>query len=56
VPEAALVNPPLTTIVQPIAEIGRRAVKTILDHSGAVHRESLPLELMVRKSTAAPRA
>lgn len=56
VPEAATVNPPLTTVVQPIAEIGRRAVKTILEHDGGVHRESLPLELMVRKSTAAPRA
>ncbi|MDF2981828.1 MAG: LacI family DNA-binding transcriptional regulator [Devosia sp.] len=56
VPEAATVSPPLTTVVQPIAEIGRRAVKTILEHDGGVHRESLPLELLVRKSTAAPRA
>ena len=54
VPEAATASPPLTTVVQPIAEIGRRAVKTILEHDGAVHRESLPLELVVRRSTAAP--
>ncbi len=53
---AATVSPPLTTVVQPIAEIGRRAVKTILEHDGGVHRESLPLELLVRKSTASPGA
>jgi DNA-binding LacI/PurR family transcriptional regulator len=56
VPEAATVIPPLTTVAQPIAEIGRRAVKVILEHDGGVHRESLPLELVVRRSTAAPNA
>jgi DNA-binding LacI/PurR family transcriptional regulator len=56
VPEAATSNPPLTTVAQPIAEIGRRAVKTILDGDGSVHRESLPLNLVVRSSTAAPSA
>jgi DNA-binding LacI/PurR family transcriptional regulator len=52
VPEAATFTPPLTTIAQPIAEIGRRAVKAILEGDGAVHREVLPLELVVRQSTA----
>jgi DNA-binding LacI/PurR family transcriptional regulator len=56
VPEAGTSLPPLTTVAQPIAEIGRRAVKTILEGNGAVHRESLPLDLVVRSSTAAPRA
>ena len=56
VPEAALSMPPLTTVAQPIAEIGRRAVETILAHDGSVRREILPLELVIRASTAAPAA
>ncbi len=56
VPEAETAIPPLTTVAQPIAEIGRRAVKTILEGDGKVHRESLPLELVIRASTAAPGA
>jgi DNA-binding LacI/PurR family transcriptional regulator len=56
VPEAETSSPPLTTIAQPIAEIGRRAVKAILDGDGRVHRESLPVELVVRQSTARPRS
>ncbi len=56
VPEAATSVPPLTTVAQPIAEIGRRAVKVILEGDGGVHRESLPLKLVVRSSTAPPRA
>ncbi|MCG8510813.1 MAG: LacI family DNA-binding transcriptional regulator [Rhodospirillales bacterium] len=55
VPESATSSPPLTTIQQPIAEIGRRAVKTILDHAGEVRRETLDVELIVRGSTAPPR-
>jgi DNA-binding LacI/PurR family transcriptional regulator len=55
VPEAARSTPPLTTIAQPIAELGRRAVEIILGHDGALHRETLPVELVVRGSTAAPR-
>jgi DNA-binding LacI/PurR family transcriptional regulator len=56
VPEAATSIPPLTTVAQPIAEIGRRAVKAILEGDGKVHRESLPLNLVVRASTAPPSA
>jgi DNA-binding LacI/PurR family transcriptional regulator len=55
VPEAGLSTPPLTTIAQPIAEIGRRAIETILHYDGKPHRETLPVELVVRASTAPPR-
>ncbi|RYD88837.1 MAG: LacI family DNA-binding transcriptional regulator, partial [Sphingomonadales bacterium] len=54
VPEAALTTPPLTTIEQPIAEIGRRAVERILSGDAAVEREILPVTLVVRGSTARP--
>ncbi|KKC35630.1 LacI family transcriptional regulator [Devosia epidermidihirudinis] len=53
VPEAAASVPPLTTIAQPIAELGRRAVLAILNE-GPQGREMLPVELVVRGSTAAP--
>lgn len=55
VPEAALTEPPLTTIEQPIAEIGRRAVERILAGDTEVRREILPVKLVVRGSTAEPR-
>jgi DNA-binding LacI/PurR family transcriptional regulator len=56
VPEGEVSKPPLTTVAQPIAEIGRRAVKTILDNDGEVHHVELDVELVVRGSTAPPRA
>jgi DNA-binding LacI/PurR family transcriptional regulator len=56
VPEAALSRPPLTTIEQPIAEIGRRAVQAILEDGGSAHRQKLDLKLVVRGSTAPPKA
>jgi len=52
VPEAALCQPALTTIAQPGAEIGRRAAKAILEFDGTLRRETLPVELVVRGSTA----
>ena len=55
VPETAKSDPPLTTIQQPIAEIGRRAVRAILDSHGETFRETLNVELIVRESTAPPR-
>lgn len=55
VPEAAVTMPPLTTITQPIAGIGRRAVEMILTGSGDVQREVLPLDLTVRASTGPAR-
>ncbi|PZQ47970.1 MAG: LacI family transcriptional regulator [Rhodovulum sulfidophilum] len=53
VPEGALSRPPLTTIRQPILEIGRRAARLILDHPGEPRRETLALDLIARGSTAA---
>ncbi|RWQ42023.1 MAG: LacI family DNA-binding transcriptional regulator [Mesorhizobium sp.] len=54
VPEAALCDPALTTIAQPIAEIGRRAARMILDFDGTVRRETLGVELVVRASSGPP--
>ena len=56
VPEAERFDPPLTTVAQPIAEIGRRAVGTILDDDGGKVRLMLPTDLVVRGSTAPPPA
>ncbi|RWB72251.1 LacI family DNA-binding transcriptional regulator [Mesorhizobium sp.] len=57
VPDGVLCLPPLTTIAQPIVEIGRRAARMILDYDGTVRRETLDLELIVRSSTGpAPEA
>jgi len=53
VPEGALSDPPLTTIAQPMVEMGRLAVQTILNFDGTVRRETLDVELVVRGSTAA---
>jgi DNA-binding LacI/PurR family transcriptional regulator len=52
VPEAATCQPALTTIAQPGMEIGRRAAKAILEFDGTLRREMLPVELIVRGSTA----
>jgi DNA-binding LacI/PurR family transcriptional regulator len=56
VPDGALCDPPLTTIAQPIIEIGRRAARMILDFDGAVRRETLDVELVVRASTGPAKA
>jgi len=56
VPEGETSEPPLTSVAQPMAELGRRAVRGILGFDGAIHRETLPLELIVRRSTGAPQA
>jgi DNA-binding LacI/PurR family transcriptional regulator len=52
VPEGELSEPPLTTIAQPMVEMGRRAVQTILEYDGTVRRETLDVKLTVRGSTA----
>lgn len=51
VPEGAISDPPLTTIEQPMAEMGRRAVDTILNFDGTVRRTTLDVKLVVRGST-----
>ena len=50
-----LINPPLTTISQPMREIGIRAVKlllAIIDGMDVQHRQTLDFALMLRGSTA----
>jgi len=56
IPEGETSRPKLTTVSQPIVEIGRRAVEIILDGADEVRRETLPVELIVRDSTAPSRA
>ena len=55
VPEAAAARPPLTTVAQPMAELGRLAVEAVLRRDGAIGEQNLPIELVVRGSTAPPR-
>jgi DNA-binding LacI/PurR family transcriptional regulator len=55
VPEGAFSHPPLTTVAQPMVEMGRKAVETILNFDGTLRRERLPVELVVRGSTAVAR-
>ena len=55
IPEAAHFPPPLTTVRQDFAEIGRRAVASLLAElqgSGAHHHEKITPELVIRGSTA----
>jgi DNA-binding LacI/PurR family transcriptional regulator len=51
---AAIANPPLTTIAQPLAEKGRIAARMIFEGSPA-RQVMLPVELVVRASTFRPR-
>ena len=58
IPEAAHFWPPLTTVRQNFAELGRRAISLLLaELNGSVEREhlSVPAELIVRETTAPPR-
>jgi len=58
IPEAAHFWPPLTTVRQNFAEVGRRAISLLLaELNGSVEREhlSVPAELIVRQTTAVPR-
>lgn len=58
-PAASQVHPALTTVRQPIAEMGRAAVNTLLASIAglevATPQVTLPTELVVRESTAAMR-
>lgn len=53
VPEGAFSIPALTTIAQPMVEMGRRAAETILTNDTSVRHQLLDIELVVRGSTAA---
>jgi LacI family transcriptional regulator len=59
IPEAANVQPPLTTVRQPLEEMGRVAALTLLatmrDPDRAPQRIDLPTRLVVRESTAVPK-
>jgi DNA-binding LacI/PurR family transcriptional regulator len=55
VPEGATSNPPLTTVAQPMVEMGKKAVETILSFDGTIRRETLDVELVIRGSTAVAR-
>jgi len=51
---AALISPSLTTIRQPIKEIGERAIKSIIDQlekNPIKYENILPVELIVRRTT-----
>ncbi|MFJ8579633.1 LacI family DNA-binding transcriptional regulator [Micromonospora sp. NPDC093277] len=53
VPESALVNPPLTTIMQPLQRMGAEALRLLIDLIGGVERDThiqLPTELVIRAS------
>ena len=54
IPQAALVHPPLTTVSQPLAKMGRVATQMLLDRLNdpgkPVRRIELPTELIIRGS------
>lgn len=53
VPESALVNPPLTTIMQPLQRMGAEALRLLIDLIAGVERNThirLPTELVIRSS------
>ena len=58
--EAAQFTPPLTTVVQPLRELGREAVQELLatmdeePHPGAELRRTLLTRLIVRESAPLP--
>lgn len=59
IPEAAHFWPPLTTVRQDFAELGRRSIALLLSELGgedAAGRDAITPELVVRSSTAAPAA
>jgi DNA-binding LacI/PurR family transcriptional regulator len=56
IPEAAYLTPPLTTVRQDFAKLGKRCLELLLAHiEGADQpgRSVVPPELVVRESTAA---
>ena len=58
-PQSAYMTPPITTVRQPIHELGRSAAVAVLQALGAVRQQPIehpPLELIVRDTSAPPRA
>ncbi|WP_341679362.1 LacI family DNA-binding transcriptional regulator [Niveibacterium sp. SC-1] len=60
IPASSLVSPALTTVRQPIYQMGRSAVNTLLALMARIEPAtqvvSLPTELVIRQSTAAPKS
>jgi LacI family transcriptional regulator len=57
VPESALATPPLTTIMQPLRQMGAEALRLLVDLIAGVECEThvrLPTELVLRASCAPP--
>ena len=58
IPWAQLMDPPLTTVRQPLAAMGTAAVRLLLERIDDPHRATrrvvMPVELVVRASTAEP--
>jgi DNA-binding LacI/PurR family transcriptional regulator len=57
IPEAAHFWPPLTTVRQDFAELGRRCIELLLgdiDEARIPYRGNIQPELIVRASTAGP--
>ena len=57
-PQSAYMTPPITTVRQPIHDLGRAAAIAVLQALGAAPQQSIghpPLELIVRETTAPPR-
>ena len=59
IPQAPQVNPTLTTVRQPLEQMGRTAARMLLEIIGNPERPAarveLPTELIVRASTRTPR-
>ena len=58
VPESAMASPPLTTIRQPLQQMGAEALRLLVDLIAGVERDThvrLPTDLVVRASCAPPR-
>jgi LacI family transcriptional regulator len=59
IPQSAMVFPPLTTVQQPLEQMGRVATQMLLDilknPDKDVRRIELPTELIVRDSTSTPK-
>ena len=53
--ESAISNPPLTTAIQPVKEVGATAARLLLE-GGPPRHVTLPVELAIRGSTAPPRS
>ena len=54
IPRAAVSQPPLTTVRQPLFEKGKLALRLLTDQTGPL-RVELPVEFVERSSTGAPR-